>query len=72
MLAEPSTKDCRKNYRLFRRFGGNVIKFCDLKKHWNKIKESDVFVDGIYPYEATNAILKGVFNIDVPIGSRFS
>jgi uncharacterized phage protein gp47/JayE len=27
---------------------------------------------GIYPYEATNAILKGVFNIDVPIGSRFS
>jgi len=48
MLAEPSTKDCRKNYRLFRRFGGNVIKFCDLKKHWNKIKESDVFVDGIY------------------------
>lgn len=27
---------------------------------------------GIYPYEATKAILKGEFNIDVPIGSRFS
>lgn len=27
---------------------------------------------GIYPYPATNTIAKGVFNIDVPIGSRFS
>lgn len=27
---------------------------------------------GIYPYPATNAIVKGLFNIDVPIGSRFS
>jgi len=27
---------------------------------------------GIIPEPATNAILKGVFNIDVPIGSRFS
>lgn len=27
---------------------------------------------GIYPEEATKAILKGEFNIDVPIGSRFS
>ncbi|KQL17689.1 baseplate J/gp47 family protein [Cytobacillus solani] len=27
---------------------------------------------GMKPYEATNARLKGVFNIDVPIGSRFS
>lgn len=27
---------------------------------------------GIYPYPATKAILKGEFNTDVPIGSRFS
>ena len=27
---------------------------------------------GIYPYPAEKAILKGEFNIDVPIGSRFS
>ena len=27
---------------------------------------------GIYQYPATNTIAKGVFNIDVPIGSRFS
>ncbi|MCH7321792.1 baseplate J/gp47 family protein [Solibacillus sp. MA9] len=27
---------------------------------------------GIYPYSAEKAILKGEFNIDVPIGSRFS
>lgn len=27
---------------------------------------------GLTPYPATNAKLKGVFNIDVPIGSRFS
>jgi uncharacterized phage protein gp47/JayE len=27
---------------------------------------------GIIPYPATAAILKGVFNIDIPIGSRFS
>lgn len=27
---------------------------------------------GIVPYPATKAILKGVFNIDIPIGSRFS
>lgn len=27
---------------------------------------------GIYPYPATHAILKGEFNTDVPIGSRFS
>lgn len=27
---------------------------------------------GIYPYQASNAILKGEFNIDIPIGSRFS
>lgn len=27
---------------------------------------------GLKPYEATKARLKGVFNIDVPIGSRFS
>jgi len=27
---------------------------------------------GVYPYEATHAILKGEFNIDIPIGSRFS
>ncbi len=27
---------------------------------------------GIYPDEATKAILKGVFNADVPVGSRFS
>lgn len=27
---------------------------------------------GIYPYPATNTIAKGIFNMDVPIGSRFS
>lgn len=27
---------------------------------------------GITPYAATHAVLRGVFNIDVPIGSRFS
>lgn len=27
---------------------------------------------GVYPYEATHAILKGVFSKDIPIGSRFS
>ncbi|MGN1318828.1 MAG: baseplate J/gp47 family protein, partial [Lachnospirales bacterium] len=27
---------------------------------------------GIEPYEATRAVLKGVFNCDVPVGSRFS
>ncbi|WP_342441733.1 baseplate J/gp47 family protein [Lysinibacillus sp. FSL K6-0075] len=27
---------------------------------------------GVYPYEATNAILKGVFSKDISIGSRFS
>lgn len=27
---------------------------------------------GIYPYEATHAILKGKFNREIPIGSRFS
>lgn len=27
---------------------------------------------GIYPDDATKAILKGVFNVDIPIGSRFS
>lgn len=27
---------------------------------------------GVYPYSATHAILKGEFNIDIPIGSRFS
>lgn len=27
---------------------------------------------GIFPYEATQAILKGKFNIEIPIGSRFS
>lgn len=27
---------------------------------------------GIEPYEATRAVLKGVFNCDIPIGSRFS
>ncbi len=27
---------------------------------------------GVYPYEATHAVLKGAFNIDVPIGARFS
>lgn len=47
-LAEPSTKDCRKNYRLFRKFGGKIIKIHNLWKHWNKVKDSDVFVDGIY------------------------
>ena len=27
---------------------------------------------GIFPYEATKAILKGKFNVEIPIGSRFS
>lgn len=27
---------------------------------------------GVYPYEATYAILKGIFSKDIPIGSRFS
>ena len=27
---------------------------------------------GIFPYEATHAIRKGVFNMDVPIDARFS
>lgn len=27
---------------------------------------------GIIPYEATNAVLKGEFNMEIPIGSRFS
>lgn len=27
---------------------------------------------GISPYEATNAVLKGKFNMEIPIGSRFS
>lgn len=27
---------------------------------------------GVYPYEPTHAILKGVFSKDIPIGSRFS
>lgn len=27
---------------------------------------------GIYPEEATKAVLRGAFNIDIPIGSRFS
>ncbi|MEK4425857.1 baseplate J/gp47 family protein [Solibacillus sp. FSL K6-1523] len=27
---------------------------------------------GVYPYEATYAVLKGVFSKDIPIGSRFS
>ena len=27
---------------------------------------------GIIPYEATNAVLKGKFNMEIPIGSRFN
>ena len=27
---------------------------------------------GVYPYKATHAVLKGVFNIDIPLDSRFS
>ncbi len=27
---------------------------------------------GIYPYEATKAVLKGKFNMEIPIGSRFN
>ncbi len=36
----------------------------------NLIKRAAEF--GIYPDEATYAVLKGEFNIDIPIGSRFS
>lgn len=36
----------------------------------NLIRRAEEY--GVYPYEATNAILKGVFSKDIPIGSRFS
>ncbi len=36
----------------------------------NLIRRAEEY--GVYPYEATYAILKGVFSKDIPIGSRFS
>lgn len=36
----------------------------------NLIRRAEEY--GVYPYEATYTILKGVFNKDIPIGSRFS
>jgi len=36
----------------------------------NLIRRAEEY--GVYPYEATKAILKGVFSKDIPIGSRFS
>lgn len=44
--------------------------FADTQDRWALIKRCAE--RGIYPDEATYAILKGEFNMDIPVGSRFS